>query len=364
MRFVPLQSVKENSILDQQVYNEEGQILLQKGIKLTKQYINRLKDKKINGVYIDCNLSKNIEMVSIIDNQLRNQAVQDIKKLFTFAKDPSKTTKEERNNQIKSISNEIDLIVDQILGHEHAMLNLVDLKLFDDYTFHHCVNVAVISITIGSALNMDRDKLYKLGLAAILHDIGKTFVPESVLNKDGKLNDDEWEIMMDHPFLGYKHIKENYPSIPATSLAGIMSHHEKWNGTGYPNGKKGEDIFEFGRIIAISDVYDALTSDRPYRKALLPHTAVEYIMGMTEESFDFNIVSKFLKSIAPYPLGTILELSDARKGIVIKNTPGYGLRPILKIIKDKNNQVIEEDKRTILDLRNYNNITIEAVVDY
>lgn len=364
MRFIPLQSVKKDAILHRQVYSEEGQILLQKGMKLTQKYIERLKDMKINGVYIDCNLSKNIEMVDMIDDQLRNKAVQDVKKLFTFIENDKKISKEEQNKQIQSIAHEIDLIVDQILDHEHTMLNLVDLKLFDNYTFHHCVNVAVIAITIGAALDMSKEKLYKLGLAGILHDIGKTFVPEEILNKKGQLNDEEWELMKDHPFLGFKHIKENYPSIPATSLAGILSHHEKWNGTGYPKGKKGKEIFEFGRIIAIADVYDALTSDRPYRDGLLPHTAVEYIMAMAEDSFDFKIVKKFLENIAPYPLGTILKLSDRRKGIVIKNTPNFGLRPTISIIKDESNNIIKENERITLDLKEHNNITIEAVVDY
>jgi HD-GYP domain-containing protein (c-di-GMP phosphodiesterase class II) len=364
MRFIPLQSVKEDAILHRQVYSEEGQILLQKGMKLTKQYINRLKEMNINGVYIDCNLSKNIEIVSIIDDQLRNRAVQDVRKLFTFVENNEKISQIKKTQQIKSVSNAIDLIVDQILDHEHTMLNLVDLKIFDNYTFHHCVNVAVISITIGAALDMSKEQLYKLGLAGILHDIGKTFVPEEILNKEGKLDEEEWGIMKEHPFLGFKHIKENYPSLPATSLAGILNHHEKWNGTGYPSGKKGEEIFEFGRIIAIADVYDALTSDRPYRKGLLPHTAVEYIMGMAEDNFDLSMVKTFLKNIAPYPLGTILKLSNGHKGIVIKNTPNFGLRPILSIIKDENNHLIPENKRMILDLKVENNITIESVVDY
>jgi len=356
--------VKEDAILHRQVYSEDGQILLQKGMKLTKQYIERLKDMKINGVYIDCNLSKNIEMVGIIDDRLRNKAVQDVKKLFTLVEKDQNPSPKERNTQINSIATEIDLIVDQILDHEHTMLNLVDLKLFDDYTFHHCVNVAVIAITIGAALEMSKEKLYKLGLAGILHDIGKTFVPEKILNKRGQLDDEEWKIMKDHPFLGFKHIKENYPSIPATSLAGILYHHEKWDGTGYPKGKKGEEIFEFGRIIAIADVYDALTSDRPYRDGLLPHTAVEYIMGMAEDSFDLDIVKIFLRSIAPYPLGTIMKLSDGRKGIVIKNTPNFGLRPTVSIIKDENDNVIEEENRVIIDLKENNNLTIKSVVDY
>ena len=364
MRFIPLQSVKEDAVLHRQVYSEEGQILLQKGMKLTKQYIERLKEMKINGVYIDCNLSKNIEMVGMIDDRLRNKAVQDVKKLFAFVDDKKNVSPKEKNQQIQSIANAIDLIVDQILEHEQTMLNLVDLKLFDNYTFHHCVNVAVISITIGAALNMPKDKLYKLGLAGILHDIGKTFVPEEILNKKGKLDAEEWEIMKEHPFLGFQHIKENYPSLPATSLAGILNHHEKWNGTGYPNGKKGEEIFEFGRIIAIADVYDALTSDRPYREGLLPHIAVEYIMGIAEDAFDLKIVRKFLESVAPYPLGTILELSDSRKGIVIQNTPGFGLRPTLRIIKDSADNTLPKAQQATLNLKENNHLTIQSVVNY
>jgi HD-GYP domain-containing protein (c-di-GMP phosphodiesterase class II) len=363
MRFVPIQSVKKNSILGKKVYGEDGQVLLQKGVQLTQKYIDRLMARKINGVYIDCEFSKDVEIVNVISDQLRNRAVQDVKKLFTFTEKDLTSSENIRNENMKNIYGVVEDIVDQILNCEHTLFNLVDLKLFDDYTFHHSVNTAVVSVTIGAAMHMDRKRLFKLGLSGILHDIGKTFIPEEVLNKNGKLNAKEWKQMKEHPYRGYRHLKDNYPNIPSTSLAGILHHHERWNGEGYPSGKEAEEIFEFGRIIAVADVYDALTSDRPYRKALYPHEAIEYIMSSAEEYFDLEVVKKFTENIAPYPLGTIVKLSDQRTGIVIENNAGFGLRPIIKIIKDVKNKVIPEQKRKIIDLKENINLTIIEVCE-
>lgn len=363
MRYVPIQSVKKNSILAKKVYGEDGQVLLQKGVKLTQKYIDRLMARKINGVYIDCEFSKNIEVVNVISDQLRNKAVQDVKQLFTFAEKDFTSSDSIRNENMKSIYGVVEDIVDQILNSEHTLFNLVDLKLFDDYTFYHSVNTAVVSVTIGAAMKMNRKRLFKLGLSGILHDIGKTFIPEETLNKNGKLNAEEWEQMKEHPYLGYRHLKDNYPSIPPTSLAGILHHHERWNGEGYPNGKIGEEIFEFGRIIAVADVYDALTSDRPYRKALYPHDAIEYIMGSADEYFDLAVVKKFTENIAPYPLGTIVKLSNKKTGIVIENNVGFGLRPVVKIIKDEEENVIQEKKRNIINLKDNIDLTIIEVCE-
>jgi HD-GYP domain-containing protein (c-di-GMP phosphodiesterase class II) len=169
-------------------------------------------------------------------------------------------------------------------------------------------------------------------MASLLHDIGKMFIPQEILNKKGKLTDEEYEIVKTHSFKGYQILKENAEFSYYSSI-GVLHHHEKYNGTGYPFELKGNKISILGRIIAIADVYDALISDRPYRKSLFPSEALEYIMGGGGTFFDTEIVRFFTKIVAPYPIGTGVLLSNNSTGIVIKNYRDCCMRPVVKIIK-------------------------------
>jgi len=210
---------------------------------------------------------------------------------------------------------------------------MVDLKVFDDYTYYHSVNVAVLSIVLGTALGLDKTELCNLGFGALLHDIGKVFIDKNILNKRGPLTDDEFTLMKKHPSLGYDYLIKEFGGSLSSQL-GILDHHEKFRGDGYPNNIKGEDISLFGRIISIADVYDALVSDRPYRKALIPSEAIEYIMGATYTFFDPELVKVFITKIAPYPVGTCVKLSNGLIGIVTENFESYCLRPNVRVFQD------------------------------
>ena len=189
--------------------------------------------------------------------------------------------------------------------------------------------------------------LYKLGLSAILHDIGKVFVPKLVLNKPGRLTDEEFLIMQTHSTQGYQYLKRDY-DIPMASYIGVLQHHERYNGSGYPLKLRGEKIHLFGRIIAITDVYDALISNRPYRKAMLPSDAFEYILANSSILFDPALVNSFTKKIAAYPVGTIIQLSNGYTGIVMENHTDSVIRPKVKIFQHGIRYVTPY----IIDLRN------------
>jgi len=189
-----------------------------------------------------------------------------------------------------------------------------------------------------------------LGMAALMHDVGKIFIPKEIINKRSKLTKEEFELIKKHPIKGYKMLK-NSNSFPYHSCIGILHHHERFNGTGYPTGLSGEEISLLGRIITVSDVYDALTSDRPYRKALFPSEAVEYIMGGCGTLFDPKISNAFVKIIAPYPVGVSVKLSNNKSGIVVKNYPDFCLRPVVKILFHGNTPV----EPYFIDLKNDSN---------
>ncbi len=240
-----------------------------------------------------------------------------------------------------------EAIIDEISTDKNAMINMVDLKVFDDYTYYHCVNVAALSIMVGVSAGMNRTGLYKLGMGALLHDLGKLYIPKEILNKLGPLTYDEYETIKKHSRYGSDYLKRQN-EIPLESVIAVLTHHERYDGKGYPLELPANKQTLEGKIIAICDNYDAMTSDRPYRNAFSPSEAMEHIMGNAGIMFDPKVLAIFMKKIVPYPVGSVVNLSNGKKGIVIENYPNSYVRPRIKLIPEK----IETDGNIIYDLCN------------
>lgn len=360
MRFVPVNGLMEGMYVGRSLYDNNNQLLLSKGSIIQKAYIDKIFKMGYQGLYVEDSISANIEVKDVICDELRRNTVKTVKDVFIETHCNKKVKKNNNNiNQTKSL---ITNIVDEILENKDTLVNLIDLKMFDDYTFYHCVNVAVLSIVLGTSLGLNKNNLYNLGLGAILHDIGKMFVDSSILNKKGKLTDEEYKHIQKHSEYGYTYLKETY-EIPLTSYIAVLQHHERYDGTGYPLNRAKEDISIFGRIICIADVYDALTSTRPYREALLPSEAMEYIMANGGVMFDINLTKKFVKKVAPFPIGTCVELSNRYKGIVVENYEEACLRPKIKIIVDDDNNKVDDFYYNLKDDRKLRNVTITSITN-
>jgi HD-GYP domain-containing protein (c-di-GMP phosphodiesterase class II) len=316
-------------MLGDNLYGNNGELLLSRGVELSREYIEAIKRLNYNGLYVDDDISRDVYVTNVINEKIRARTVKGIKDIFIHADE--NRTKIKKN--LEETHRQIENIVDEILGNRHMMVNMVDMKVFDDYTYYHCVNVAVLAIALGVAMSLKRSTLCDLGFAAVLHDIGKVFIDKEILNKNGRLTSEEFDKIKLHSSLGCEYIKKEY-NLPDTSYKGILEHHEKFGGGGYPNNKEENNISLFGRILAVADVYDALTSDRPYRKAMLPSEAMEYVMGSAITHFDPQIVATFVRKIAPYPVGTIVRLSNNSTGIVMENYEEFCLRPRLKIFEE------------------------------
>jgi HD-GYP domain-containing protein (c-di-GMP phosphodiesterase class II) len=253
-------------------------------------------------------------------------------------------------------------MVEEILQNSKTMVNIVDLRTYDDYTYSHSLNVSVLSVVMGTMLGLKKKQLNDLAVSALVHDIGKVFIDKNIVNKPAKLTAEEFLEMKKHSEKGYQYLKE-HSRFSKIILHGVLEHHEQYKGEGYPGGLQGDAICLFGRIICVADVYDALTSDRPYRRAMIPSDAIEYIMGGYETMFDPMIVDVFIKKVAAYPVGTCVALSNGQTGIVIKNNEGFGLRPVIRIIE---NAVLTDQ---VIDLMSYDNdndilnLTIREIVN-
>lgn len=303
MRFIPSSCLKSGMIIAKKLYGNNNELMLSKGQVLTDMEVNRIRLLEFQGIYITDNISADIEVKNVISSRLRNNIVKAVKDVFVNLENKELPFNNEKTHTLKSM---VDDIVGKITVNPNAIINMLNLKAFNDYTYYHSVNVAVLSIVVGVSLGLNKNELYKLGLGALLHDIGKVFIPKEILEKKSKLDDEEFEQIQQHSLKGSNYLKEKW-DIPIESTIAILNHHEKYDGSGYPLKLKSKKISLFGRIVAVADVFDALTSNRPYRVTFSPSDAMEYIMGGSGTQFDPKIVSAFAKSIVPYPEGLVLN---------------------------------------------------------
>ncbi|PKM94257.1 MAG: HD-GYP domain-containing protein [Firmicutes bacterium HGW-Firmicutes-1] len=363
MRYVPADGLVEGMVIGKSLYDKNHNLLLSKGSIIQTAYVQRIKNLGYQGVYIDDEISADIEIKDIINDEIRMKMIQTVKDVCIHSNEGPKTKKSSKDTIEKKLDitkQLIATIVEQLLINKDTMVNLIDLKFFDDYTYFHSVNVAVLSVVIGVGLGLDKEELYNLGLGAILHDMGKIFIDKDVVNKPSKLTVAEYEEIKRHSEFGYKYLKETY-QIPTASYIGVLHHHEKYDGSGYPSNVSKDSISLIGRIICIADVYDALISNRPYRAALLPSEAMEYIMANGGLMFDVNITKVFARKVAPFPVGTYVKLSNGYTGIVAENFEEACMRPSVKIILDPEGKKIMPRFINLKDDRNLRAVTITAV---
>ncbi|MCH5266029.1 MAG: HD-GYP domain-containing protein [Lachnospiraceae bacterium] len=312
MRYIGMDSARPGMIVGKSVYNEEGKILVNYRVTLTKKLISRMKEKGLHGLYIEDKLSEDIEVNELISEKLEVKAAQALRKMdIDAALDVASEIAEEL-----SVNGDINV-------------NLMSLRTNSDYTYKHSINVAVLSVLTGMGLGLKKTVLRELATAGLLHDIGKVNIPVETLEKPGALTEEEYELIKKHSEFGYEKIKDNL-SISSKTKMGVYMHHENINGTGYPLGLAGEQIYMFAKIIHIADVYDAITSERVYKKAQSPGEAVEFLMKNAGNMFQPEYVKAFLTYIPLYPKGRNVVLSDGSIAVVVENRQHNTLYPVVR----------------------------------
>ena len=355
MRYVSVDSLQAGMILARPLYRRSD-VLLAKGVVLTEQYIRSIKRNGFPGIYIQDALSADIEVEPLISDTLRMETTRRLERIREMAKRDDDGT---HTQDFPDITEQIEEIVSELYRNKDVMVNMLDLSTYDNYTFSHSLNVTLVAILLGVTMGLPRADLVGLGTGSLLHDIGKIKISKRILLKDGPLTDEEFEVIKRHPVDGFNYISTRF-HLPAKHSATILDHHEKYDGTGYPNHKKGEDISIFGRICSVADVYDALSSRRPYREALPIHECVEYIMAGAFTQFDPEVVRAFTRRIAPYPVGTSVALSNNWVGLVLENYASYSLRPKLRIYQ-QNGEDVTPFEISLKDDPNYLNVTITGI---
>jgi HD-GYP domain-containing protein (c-di-GMP phosphodiesterase class II) len=246
---------------------------------------------------------------------------------------------------VRALEETVRRILADVASSKGAALALADLAVADAYTFQHSIDVTALGILIGQRLFRERgwidyrgirqfhrldERLHMLGLGLLLHDVGKLALPSSLIQKQDNLTQDEWELVRSHPRLGLELLRGDDFSPIVKAI--VLRHHERWDGSGYPDGKRGSEIHEMARIAAVADVYDAITSERLYRAAQPPHVGVRTILEGSGTQFDPDVVSVFARLVAPFPPGVEVTLSTGRRAVVV-SVPEEALdRPTVRII--------------------------------
>lgn len=227
--------------------------------------------------------------------------------------------------------------VNSMLRNESAMVWLTRIKSRDEYTSQHCLSVAVLAIGFGRHLGCNQDELEQLGLAGLLHDVGKIKVDQQILNKPGRLDADEFAVMKEHARLGYE-LLLGQRDLPASAVDVAHSHHERLDGSGYPRGLRDEQIPRRARIVSICDCYDAITSHRVYDSARPPKEAFKALMDGRNSQFDAKLVIRFIEWLGVFPLGSLVALHTGEVGVVLETHAKFRLRPRVVVIRDEAKQ--------------------------
>jgi putative nucleotidyltransferase with HDIG domain len=235
--------------------------------------------------------------------------------------------------EIEQINPVVERITDSILRNRDALISLGRIKERDNYTFQHSVNVCALLVSFSNALDFEPATIREVGIGGLLHDIGKMKVPLSILNKPGPLTEKEFEAMKSHAALGRDILRET-PNIPDNAIMVAGQHHERYDGTGYPDQLKSEEISRFGQMAAIVDVYDALTSNRVYHKGEEPTGVLRKLYEWSKFHFDMELVQHFIRTIGIYPIGSLVSLESGRLAVVVEQGQESLLRPIVRVIFD------------------------------
>lgn len=323
--------------IDQTVVDRMGRNLIVKGAELDDYIIDSLIKLGIMTVYIQDGeydeddpdkvltpiAKKQVERLRTADrskvtlsDSVRKRVSEGIQYIYNNAD----------SSEIVSATNNIAGELMSVISQNNAVaIDINALKTSDEYTFKHSVDVATISMVLAKQQGLSRKDIYEIGVAGLLHDVGKTKIPNEILNKPGRLDDEEFAIMKQHSVYGYHMIKDR-PEFNNGICLGVLQHHEKMNGKGYPLGFDANKICPYAKILTVADIYDALVTERPYKSAFTQKDAIEMIMSMTDE-LDLNAMKSFLESMILYPVDSLVTLSNGERARVVKNNPNYILRP-------------------------------------
>jgi putative nucleotidyltransferase with HDIG domain len=332
VRLLALNKCKAGLELAKTIDDANGNVLLAEGYKLTDTIISRMQRSGLFAIYVKDAYSSGLIEDKGIPFELKQKALKELKQSFSSLHKGGELNARISQEHLKGFKNIIDTVLQELTSNPRALSLVTSLQVYDNYVYNHSFNVMTYALQLGLAVGLNQKYLELLGIGALLHDVGKMIIPIEILNKPGKLTPEEFELVKTHTTEGFEYLRKHHTiSLIASHLA--FQHHEKLDGSGYPRGLKGVEIHPLAKILAVADVFDAVTSSRSYRTAILPHKGLEILYAGTGTHFDKNLVELFRRAVVLYPVGVTVILQTGEVCIVVDNNAGYPERPIVRIIE-------------------------------
>lgn len=341
---IPIEKLKPGMVIGKSIEDRLGRHLIEPGTLVNKYAISELRKSGVHYVtirigqedrkkgslsaaaqYMVKQLRKSDPPTVVLEPTVKSRIAKGIELIYDNP---------ESQEIAKAASGITDDLIKAIENNNAVALNINALKCSDEYTFKHSVDVAIIGMVIAKEQKKSSKEIFEIGMAGLLHDIGKTKVPQEILNKPARLTPEEFEVMKKHSSFSYQLVAEN-SEIPIDVKIAMLQHHEKMDGSGYPYGATDEHIHRYAKILTVSDIYDALVTERPYKAGKSPREAVEMLMAMTNE-LDMNALNSFMKMMILYPVDSIVQLSNGESAKVVQRNPSFLLRPVVVGVESGN----------------------------
>lgn len=334
MRLVAVGDGLVGKRLAKSVLMADGRALLRAGTQLTAEYVKNLHHRGFRAVYVQNELLPDLPFDGDLREEVRVRATEEVHHA-------ARQVEHGREVDVRRVRGAVSLILDEVRANGDLLYGLAVVRSADDYTFTHSVNVAVMSLAIGLRSGLVHGDLVKLGVGALLHDIGKALVPRDVLLKTTPLTATEQELLEAHTTLGFRALREDTPELSPLSTNVALSHHERLDGSGYPRHIRGDQIHVFSKIVAVADVWEAMVSNRVYRSPLPQVEAAQELRAGAGRLYDEEMVKRLLLRTAVFPTGSIVRLSDGRAGVVSAQDYDRPEQPEVTLLFDRRNQPLE-----------------------
>lgn len=334
------------------VRSADGRLLVTADTALSEAMVANIQKSGLGSIYVWNPLFQNIEVPDVVAEDSRLKCEMALQKTVAAYK----KTKVLDVTGIKPLLRDL---VSEVIRNRASMIHQLDMRTYHDYLYAHSVNTCILSLLIAVNMGYPEGKLQDLALGTLFHDMGMMMLPDSLLLKMGNLSPEESALVQQHPEQGFNILRTSQ-DIPITATHIAFQHHERIDGKGYPRNLAADKILEYARVVAVADTFDALVSDRPYRKGMIPHEAYEVMMLLGDTYVDREILQLFLTHVAVYPIGSVVQLDNGQYGVVTQVLPKMQVRPCLRLLTDQQGKLLELQEE--IDLTEHLTLMISRVL--
>ena len=342
-----LSEITVGMLIAQTVYGPKGINLIPEGTTIDEELLDKLQQWDVETVFISEETED--EFIEKQEQETRQVYRKVYDKSLNCIKDILKNAGKNEPIKIEEIQQPVKEVIDKVNENRDVLVQLTRLNKMDNHLLTHSVNVCVYTLVLGRSLNLSSGQLLELGTTALLHDIGMTKIDEKLWNNKNPLDKSSWENIKNHPLLGSARL-EKFSNYPASIIDGIKQHHEKLDGSGYPQGLKGSEISYYAAVVGLANVYESLTAYRKYREPVIPYEAIKIILSKGDRHFPGEILRALVANVAIYPIGSFVLLNTGEVAKVIGITPEHPFRPRLKVLFDSERKPQAKVRR--IDLKN------------